>query len=323
MRRTVAIFGFGGLTIVTLVTGCHGTGHGHGSIHGTQSAHGAHGVLGGAPGRLLNAVRSLPGLPRNLQPPPAPITRSEYRLNGWDWSRVARVLVLPPLNESAYTRADEEFLAALTGELQRLGRFEVVAGPPDDCARLAATIHRDGTFDESLMLELSQLTKADVVVHVAITHYSPYPRPRMGLVVQAVAPSQAKVIASVDGLWDTIDAGIAEEVRRYYRQRPKQLPPRVRNHVIVSDDAFAEELALDSPALFQRWVAHVVADTLVSDQARAGATGSPPGSNGLPMTAPGSASGTAPGTDIPAVGVPCETCGPRKTIFPLKSHKGW
>jgi hypothetical protein len=280
MRRYAAVIGIGGLASLA---GCHAVGD----------------------GRLADRIRSLPGLPRNLEPPPAPVTRSEYRLDGWDWNRVARVLVLQPLNESAYSRADEEFHAALASELQRLGRFEVVAGPPDDCARLAATIHRDGTFDESLMLELARLTRADVVIHVAITQYSPYARPRMGLVVQAVAPSQAKVIASVDGLWDTTDAGVAEEIRTYYRQRPKRLPPRVRNHVIATDDAFAEELALDSPALFHRWVAHVVAETLVGDESKSGPK------YGLPAATP-----------APGAGVPCESCGPRKSIFPL-GGKGW
>jgi hypothetical protein len=43
------------------------------------------------------------------------------------------------------------------------------------------------------------------------------------------------------------------------------LPPRVRNHQIVSDDAFAGELALDSPALFQRWVAHLAVERLTAD----------------------------------------------------------
>jgi hypothetical protein len=263
-------------------------------------AAGCHGFAG----RLADRFHALPGLPKNLEPPPAPITRSEFRHPDWDWSRVARVLVLPPLNESAYTRADEEFHAALTGELQRLGRFEVVAGPPDDCARLAAKIHRDGTFDEALMLELAKLTRADVVVHVAVMQYSPYPRPRMGVVAQAVSPARGKVIASVDGLWDTTDAGIAEELRTYYRQRPKRLPPRVRNHVIASDDAFAEELALDSPALFQRWVAHVVAVSLVEDPV-------PPPAAGAPGTAP-----------MPVPGAPCPTCGPRTSLLPLRG-KPW
>lgn len=221
---------------------------------------------------LADKVHALPGWPKNQQPPPAPVTYSQYHLADYPWASVARVVVLPPLNESPHTRANTEFHAALTSELQRLGRFEVVAAPPDDCARLAAAAHRDGAFDEATMLELARLTRADVVVHAAITQYSPYPRPRMGVVVQAVHPGLAKVVASVDGLWDTTDAGVAEQVRTYYRQRPQRLPPRVRNHQIVSDDAFAEELSLDSPALFQRWVAHVVAATLLGEGGTAAAS---------------------------------------------------
>jgi hypothetical protein len=150
--------------------------------------------------------------------------------------------------------ASEEVRASLTGELQRLGRFEVIAGPPDDRAGLAKQIHRTGRFDEAAMIDLGCLVRADVVVHATITHYSPYPRPRLGLIIQAVGPREGKVVASVDGLWDTTDTRVAERVRAYYRQKSHERTPFVRNHVIASDDSFAAELALDSPALFQRFV---------------------------------------------------------------------
>ena len=113
------------------------------------------------------------------------------------------------------------------------------------------------------MLDLAKLTRADVIVFPTITQYSPYPRPRLGLILQAVSPLDGKVIASVDGLWDTTDAAIAEQVRTFYRQRPKPLPPRVRNHEIATDDSFAGELALDSPALFQRYVCHLGSRVLI------------------------------------------------------------
>jgi hypothetical protein len=168
-----------------------------------------------------------------------------------------RVLVLPFLNESNYTRAGDEVRAAFTSELQRTGRFEVVAAAPDDQAALAAVIHRDGRFDEAVMLDLATRTHADVVVHGIITHYSPYPRPRLALVIQAVGPQEAKVIGSVDGLWDTTDALVAERCRIFYRQRTHPRPSFIaRNHVIATDDGFAGDLALESPALFQRWVCH-------------------------------------------------------------------
>jgi hypothetical protein len=204
-----------------------------------------------------------PLLQRNQLPPPPPVTYSTYRHDAWDWGGVARVVVLTPRNESAHTRADAEFQAALTSELQRLGRFEVVAAPPDEHANLSTVAHRSGGFDEATMLGVARTTRADVVVFTTITQYSPYPRPRMGVVVQAVAPAAGKVIGSVDGLWDTTDGGVAEQVRAYYRQRPKPLPLFIRNHDIAADDNFAADLALDSPALFQRWVANTVARLLV------------------------------------------------------------
>jgi hypothetical protein len=188
---------------------------------------------------------------------PQPATFSQYHQEGWQWERVDRVLVLPFLNESDYTRAGTEVRAAFTSQFQRMGRFEVVNAAPDDKAALAAQIHRGGRFDELAMLELARSTSSDVIVHGIVTHYSPYPRPRMGLILQAVSPQQGKVIASVDGVWDTTDAVLAERCRTYYRQRHRPLlPVRERNKVYTADDGFAADLALESPALFQRWVCH-------------------------------------------------------------------
>ena len=185
-------------------------------------------------------------------------TFSQFHQDGWAWPSVGRILVLPVLNESPHTRAGDELRAALTSELQRQGRWEVISAAPDDRAVLAAQIHRNGRFDEAAMILLAQSTGADVIVHGTVTHYSPYPRPRMGLILQAVSPEEAKVIGSVDGLWDTTDAYVAERCRIYYRQSVHVRPAVLRNNriSIADDDTFAGELALDSPALFQRWVCH-------------------------------------------------------------------
>jgi hypothetical protein len=196
-------------------------------------------------------------------PPPQPPTFSQYHLPGFSWANVDRVLVLPFLNESQHTRAGEEVRAALTSQLQRLGRFEVVSAAADERDVFAAQVHRGGRFDELAMIALAKRTSADVVVHGIVTHYSPYPRPRLGVILQAVGPAEAKVVASVDGMWDTTDAALAERCRTYYRQRAKPKPAFVRNHAIATDDAFAEELALDSPALFQRWVCFEAGNALL------------------------------------------------------------
>lgn len=190
-------------------------------------------------------------------------TYSQFHQPGWTWESVGRVLVLPFLNESEFTRAGDEIRAAFDSEFQRMGRFEVIAAPPDVHGALAAKIHRSGRFDEAELIELADLTHADVIIHGVITQYSPYPRPRMGIIVQTVSPKQAKVVASVDGLWDTTDKRVSDRLRAFYRQRPRERLPFIRNFVIASDDAFAGEIALTSPALFQRFICHEVSLVLL------------------------------------------------------------
>ncbi|MBP3960901.1 hypothetical protein J8F10_37240 [Gemmata sp. G18] len=197
------------------------------------------------------------------RPPPAPPTFSQYHLEGWQWENVRRVVVLPFRNESGYTRAGEEARDAFTAELQRAGRFEVISTPVDDRALLAAQVRCGGRFDEVLLYEIALATNADVVVHATVSNYSPYPRPRLGLVIQAVGSQEGKVVASVDGLWDSTDLAIAERVRIHYRERARERPPWVRNHVIAADDSFASELALDSPILFRRFVGREAVLTLL------------------------------------------------------------
>jgi hypothetical protein len=192
--------------------------------------------------------------------PPAPPTFSLYHQENWDWGRVDRVLVLPFLNNAPIPpRTARDIQAALTSKLQELGQFEVVSAPEDDQGLLTRPVHRGGRFDEAVMLDLGRAARADVIIAGTVTHYSAYPRQRLGLVLQGIGPREGKVVASVDGLWDTTDGNVAERCRAYYRQSKRPRPAWVRNHVIVSDDAFAGELALDSPALFQRFVCHEAA----------------------------------------------------------------
>lgn len=189
------------------------------------------------------------------RPPPGAPTFSQYHAPGWQWDGVARVVVLPFRNESQYTRAGEEMREAFVAEMQKVGRFEVVPTAPDDRAYLAALSRCGGRFDEALLHDIACATSADVLVYGVVTNFSPYPRPRLGVVLQAVGPGEAKVVASVDGLWDSTDRSIAERLRVYYRQRCRERPPWVRNAVIDNDDNFAAERALESPSLYRRFVA--------------------------------------------------------------------
>ena len=238
-------------------------------------------------GSLLTGCRQLlTNVSRPFRPPPpGPPSFSYYHLTGWTWESVQRVVVLPFLNETAFSRVDEEVQQNLMGELQRLGRFEVVSAPADDRATLSASVRRGGRFDEAILLDIARCSSADVVVHGIVSQYALHPRPRLGLVLQAVAPELGKVVASVDGLWDTTDATLAERCRAFYRQRPRPVPAFIRNNFVVHDSVFTQELALDSPMLFQRWVCWEAAIILLGYRVPGVAYGvqNKPLSTGIPL----------------------------------------
>lgn len=218
------------------------------------------------------------GGPQRVVPPPGcdPVY-TQFHNEQFEWANVNRVLVLPFANESTHTKADEEIARALRAELQQMGKFEVVAAPPDDLARLSEQIHRAGRFSEDAMILLGRNFNADVVIHGTITQYSPYPRPRIGITLQCVSPRDGKVIASVDGLWDSNHLPIAKRAQNYYLQRKDERGPYHEANWIYEDDGHADELALLSPQLYQRWVCSELAAILVQDPTKAGALFAPRG----------------------------------------------
>jgi hypothetical protein len=252
---------------------------------------------------------------RVVAPPGCEPVFSQYHHHTFRWSEVNRVLVLPFSNESKYGRTGPEVAEAFRAELQQIGRFEVIAAPPDDIARLSNEIHRYGQFDEGMMLKLAKDFKADVVIHGAITQYSPYPRPRLGIVVQAVSPREGKVVGSVDGLWDANHLPIAKRAQNYYTQRTKQRGPYLQANVIFDDDGHGDELVLLSPQLYQRWVSSELVAILVQSPHESGEIFAPKGTKAMTPTP-----SRMPWPAVPE-GVPVASELPRPTPVAPKESK--
>jgi hypothetical protein len=199
-----------------------------------------------------------------VQPPP-PLNFSRFHEPGFPWPGVARVVLMPLVDESEWPRAAVEMREALASELQRLGRFEVVLAPPDPYAQLSKKIRQGGRFDEPELVALARHHRADVIVLGAVTRYRPYQRPQIGLTLQAVSPDEGKVIASVDGLWDSTFHDIAGRARRYYLAQ-RTCGEVVCNYVTdVIDTDYASDVVLDSPHLYRRFVAFEASLALVLD----------------------------------------------------------
>lgn len=267
----------------------------------------------------LGLVGCAHDIPKRVSPAPGCLpTYSQYHSDTFRWGSVARVLVLPFRNESKYTRAGEEINTAFRAEMQQLGRFEVVASA-HDAPVLSTEIHKSGKFDEAELIRLKKLYSADVIIYGTVTQYSPYPRPKVGIIIQAVNTSDGKVIGSVDGLWDANNLPIAKRAQGYYLQR-KPRGPYVEANWIFPDDGHADEIALLSPALFQRFVCSEVASLLVQDPAATGIIFAPHGTDAVtpaptkfypesnaPVTTYGNGPITTPSSNSPSGATPSGT----------------
>ena len=187
---------------------------------------------------------------------------SQFRMPGFEWSFVRRILLVPLANESASPHAPTELQDALAARLQCSGRFEVVLPASDVRVTCLDTVRTNGRFDEAELLRLAAEYQVDAVLFGTVTQYQPYAPLRIGLSLRLISPSDAAVIASVDGLWDARDKSVAEQARSYH------------SLVLGSDRALlGDDVVLESPHLFQRFACHEAVTALIGPVVSSG-TGS-------------------------------------------------
>jgi hypothetical protein len=198
---------------------------------------------------------------------PCELPFSYYNAPDFEWRQVARVLVLPLVNETAYPQASEEMQRTLHAELQRLGRFEVVPASAVLTGPMSEKVRTSGRFNEAAIIELARCTSADAILTGTLSHYSPYQRPRIGLTLQMISPDLGRVVGSTDGLWDANVHAVADRARTFYT-RDRSPGGKVCDHILGTiDNDYAADLVLESPHLFGRFVCHEAAHLLVGDPA--------------------------------------------------------
>ena len=197
--------------------------------------------------------------------PPCPSEPNVSRFHdpAFAWRRVARMVILPMVNESPQPQAGEEVRRSLHAELQQLALFEAVPAPLELTNHTARLIRDGGRFSEAEMVALARCGAADVILIGTLTHYSPYQRPRIGLTLQAISPDLGRVVASVDGLWDSTDHEVADRARAYYA-RCLSTKQKIHDHITGRwEESYGTDLVLESPHLFQRFVCSEAAHLLV------------------------------------------------------------
>lgn len=192
--------------------------------------------------------------PRKAKCPPinhAVAPFDQFVAGNFNWASVQRVVLMPLANETPYPRVSYELQRNIAAELQRAGRFEVVTATRDDHGARAEDVFASGQFNEIELLRVARQYQADAVLFVNVTNYHPYARPRLGLSLLLVSPTEGIAIASINGLWDTRETGTSLQAQAYFRQT--QAWPR---------SLLGTERVFESPDVFQRFVCQQVAVSL-------------------------------------------------------------
>lgn len=180
----------------------------------------------------------------------------QYVATNFDWPSVQRVVLMPMANQTAFTRIHEEMHASLAAELQRAGRFEIVAATREDEILRAQDVFLSGRFNEIELLRIAREYQADAVIFGNVTQYHPYSPPSVGLSLLMISPGEGVVVASLTGLWDMREKNTAEQAELEFAQ-----------HQEYSRSLRGPERVLESPEVFQRFVSRQIAVSLVPPSA--------------------------------------------------------
>ena len=139
-----------------------------------------------------------------------------------------------------------------------------------DGVRRSDPVCRDLVLDQMGAMtldDLSRMRKAlrcDAVLLGRISHFQPFPRMQLGLVLKLMDLRDGKLLWGVEHVWDTTDRQVENRIRTYFRK-----------YVRSGYEPMDHELVLKSPRAFERFIAHEVSSTLPSRPERK--TGNPQG----------------------------------------------
>lgn len=176
-----------------------------------------------------------------------------------DWSSVQRVVLMPMANQTAYPKIADEMQSNLAAELQRAGRFDIVVATREDPGAKARDVFANGHFDEVELLRVAREYQAQAVLFGQVTQYHPYNPPRVGLSLLMIHPAEGIAIASAEGLWDARETETAAQAKQLYA-RSLSWPQSV----------LSTERVLESPDVFQRFVSHQIASSLIPQSSTTG-----------------------------------------------------
>lgn len=155
---------------------------------------------------------------------------------------------------------------ALSSAIQAKGLFHVDVVRRTDPMCRGLSLENMGALRLDEIAQLRDAVQCDAVLLGRVSHFQPFPRMQLGLVLKLMDLKDGELVWGVEQIWDTTSRGTERRIRRYFRSQVRS-----------GYDPLGHELVLKSPRAFERFIAHEVADTLPRRGAPTASAGGTPG----------------------------------------------
>ncbi|MGB2821964.1 MAG: hypothetical protein WBF17_13355 [Phycisphaerae bacterium] len=219
-------------------------------------------------GRLVLAAACLvSGCRHSFEEPSPPIGY----IGSWEGiTRLRRVVVVElGASDECEPGVARDMTRSLASALQarRLFHVDLVHRTDPVCRDLS--INQMGALSLDEIARMRDALQCDAVLIGRISHFQPFPRMQLGLVVKLMDVRDGELLWGIEHVWDTTDRETERRIQRYFHREVRS-----------GYDPLGYELVLKSPRAFERFIAHEVANSLRSRELPSAGRAGPSRSSG-------------------------------------------
>lgn len=184
-----------------------------------------------------------------FEPPEAAI--HYYRNPNANFDMVGRVVILEPENLSTNPKISEEMTAQFSEALQKRQIFGVDLLYRSDPAWQDVVLSSNSAYTKEQLTTIRDGLKTDAIIYGEILHYYPYPRMSVGIRLKLVDCRTGQLLWAIEQVWDSTDKTIEDRIDRFFKTEMR-----------TGYDPMQSHLTMLSPRIFNKFVAHEIAQTL-------------------------------------------------------------
>ncbi len=192
---------------------------------------------------------TLPG----CHPPPPPGPAINYYIGPpQELSKIRRIAFVELTGEQNDTETARNMSGALFRAIQGRNLFHLALFDRTDPVCLDLPLNRRGPHTIEQLAQLRDTLQCNAILYGWVNHQQPYPRIQIGLHLRLLDLQAGKLLWGVDNIWDSTNQQTELRIKKFFEDHMRT----------TGYEPIDWRLAMLSPAVFQKFVAYEVAQTL-------------------------------------------------------------